>query len=227
MTVLPYVYRLTHKITGQFYIGYREANQLPASQDLPLYQSSSKVIHSLGFDNFEYEIIAELSTGQEAYDLENSIIKEHFDDPLCLNQHYVDDGKSRFRRTGPHTPETVNKMRGHRSEEFRQKMRDICQTEEYRSKMSEIKKNHEVSEETRESISKAISGKALSEEHKQSISKSRKGFKMSEEQKRKLVEAQRLRRLREKGTKLCRVYPSSLKSISTSNPSSFPRGRLR
>ena len=25
----PYVYKLTHKETGQFYIGYREANKLP------------------------------------------------------------------------------------------------------------------------------------------------------------------------------------------------------
>ena len=41
----PYVYKLTHKETGQFYIDYRENNTLTADEDIIIYQSSSKLIH--------------------------------------------------------------------------------------------------------------------------------------------------------------------------------------
>ncbi len=38
--VLPYVYRVENMVTGEFYIGYRSANKLPAKLDLPKYKTS-------------------------------------------------------------------------------------------------------------------------------------------------------------------------------------------
>ena len=48
--ILPYVYKLTHKETGQFYIGYRKANKVQSYCDIGIvYFSSSKEIEKLGF----------------------------------------------------------------------------------------------------------------------------------------------------------------------------------
>src|ERR1035437_9879323 len=57
--VSPYVYWLTHKETGQFYIGYREAHLVPSDQDLGFfYFTSSKQIKTLKFENFNHRIVA-------------------------------------------------------------------------------------------------------------------------------------------------------------------------
>ena len=53
MTIQPYVYMLTHRETGQFYIGYRSGNKVPARLDLGIYyKSSSNTVKRIGFDNF-------------------------------------------------------------------------------------------------------------------------------------------------------------------------------
>lgn len=45
---LPYVYKLTHKETNQFYIGYRSANRVKSEFDLGFkYFSSSKIIKKI------------------------------------------------------------------------------------------------------------------------------------------------------------------------------------
>lgn len=77
--VLPYVYLLTHKITGQFYIGVRYANKVPSSEDLGnSYFTSSKYVKELGFENFELTIIAEFFTKDFALEFEAQIIKENW-----------------------------------------------------------------------------------------------------------------------------------------------------
>lgn len=109
--VLPYVYQLTHKTTGQFYIGYREANSTPSHLDLPKYRTSSKVISEIGFDNFEWIIVAEFFSGNDAYDHEQWMIKESFDNPLILNGQYRANGKARFKAVcRPHSDETKAKI---------------------------------------------------------------------------------------------------------------------
>src|ERR1035437_6160332 len=108
--VSPYVYWLTHKITGQFYIGYREANLVPSDQDLPIYKTSSDKVDELGFENFDFQIVAEFFDGDSAYDFENRTIEVNIKNPLCLNKFFMKDGQKKFRRTGPHTEETKIKM---------------------------------------------------------------------------------------------------------------------
>jgi hypothetical protein len=86
--VLPYVYRLTHRTTGQFYIGFRCANKLPSSRDLgKIYFTSSKFVKS-NFLEFDLFIIAEFFDKDSAYEFEQKIIKENFDHPLILNKHW-------------------------------------------------------------------------------------------------------------------------------------------
>lgn len=105
--VLPYVYKVTHKTTEQFYIGYRESNKVPSHLDLPKYKTSSKNIFSL-FDEFSYTIIAEFFNGSDAYDYEQKLIYDNWNDPLILNKNCRHNGKQ-F-RLSHHTEETKNKI---------------------------------------------------------------------------------------------------------------------
>ena len=105
--VLSYVYKLTHKTTKQFYIGYREANKVPSHLDLPKYKTSSKNIFSI-FDDFLYIIIAEFFNGSDAYDYEQKLIYDNWNDPLILNENCFYE-KKRF-RLSHHTEETKNKI---------------------------------------------------------------------------------------------------------------------
>lgn len=83
--ILPYVYKCTHKITSHFYIGYREANKIPAIQDLPLYRTSSKIVNP-HFDDYTFTILLECENPQEAYLYEQQLIRENWKNPLILNQ---------------------------------------------------------------------------------------------------------------------------------------------
>lgn len=186
---LPYVYKLVHKETGQFYIGYREANKLPAIEDLPIYKTSSVKVKMIGFQNFDWEIVAEfdnpdrIQAGIEAYDFEQQLIHESLDDPLILNQHCQVDGKDRFKTTGPLDEEVKAKMRkpkGKRnkptapmSEEHKAKIAEahigVKQSEESIAKMLETRKKNgtnagrkagtKMSEETKEKMRQSKIGK--------------------------------------------------------------------
>lgn len=85
---LPYVYRCTHKVTGEFYIGCRWANKVPSTSDLGIsYHTSANYIKSK-FNEFEYIVLAEFFTREDAYRHEQSLIFESWNDPLRLNRKY-------------------------------------------------------------------------------------------------------------------------------------------
>lgn len=87
---LPYVYVCTHKTTGQFYIGYRELNvsmNRPSSIDLPRYKTSSKFVKP-HFDQFEWKVIAEFFEPADAFEFEQRLIFENWDNPLLINEQY-------------------------------------------------------------------------------------------------------------------------------------------
>lgn len=104
----PYVYKLTHKITKQFYIGFRCANKLPPEQDIFIYQSSSKYVKEIGFENFDSEIVAVFLDKESAYDFEQRTIHENMSNPLILNKSVFIEGK-RFVNHG-HSDKTKHKM---------------------------------------------------------------------------------------------------------------------
>jgi len=97
MKVYPYVYMVVNKFTNEFYIGYREGNKLPASQDILLYKTSSKKVRP-NFHNFTPFIIAEFFTAtarDDAYWFEQELIENHIKDPLCLNEYFINKSQGR------------------------------------------------------------------------------------------------------------------------------------
>lgn len=143
--IYPYVYKCTHKKTGEYYIGARYGKiKLPAEQDLPLYKTSSKVVKPR-FDEFDWFIIAEFFSGEDAYWFEQDIIKENWKHPLLLNKRYHDSQRGLAFK--------APKM-----------------TEERKIKIGLSNSGKPRSPEWRAIISKYHKGKSLTEEHKKKIS---------------------------------------------------------
>jgi hypothetical protein len=128
---LPYVYRLDYPVTGEFYIGYREANKRPSHLDLPEYRTSAPKVTNT-FDLFEWKILAEFYDGDDAYDHEQLLIYENWDNPLLLNGNCHYGSIKRF------------KFYNH--------------TEEHKIKIGNIHRNKINSEETKKRISDSCSG---------------------------------------------------------------------
>lgn len=165
--ILPYVYKLTHKETNQFYIGYRAINKVRSEFDLGFkYFSSSKKVKELGFENFDIEIMVEFFDAKDAYDFEQELIKENFKDPLCLNRNYNVNGTSVVNNTG---------------KKF---------TKEHKDKLSSRKLGRKLSTEHKRKISISNkgknSGKIRTQEHKDKLSKSLSNRVHSEETKNKI-----------------------------------------
>jgi len=95
--VRPYVYIGIDPMTGQFYIGYREANLIPSHLDLFEYKTSSEIIKPI-FDRMNWSILAEFFNGDYAFDFEQRLIFENWGDPLLLNKNVrLPNGKKRFK----------------------------------------------------------------------------------------------------------------------------------
>jgi hypothetical protein len=96
----PYVYKISHKTTNQFYIGFRSANKAPAHLDLGIkYFTSSKHVSMLGFENFNIDWIEVFNEADIAYKFEQLMIHESFKDLLCLNKSCY-FGKPHFNSVG-------------------------------------------------------------------------------------------------------------------------------
>jgi hypothetical protein len=163
--VMPYVYRLDNPTTGEFYIGYRSANKVPSTQDLPNYKTSKSEVRSR-FDEFNWIIIAEFFSGADAYDFEQATIHENWKLSGCLNQSCYHE-TPRFR---------LDKH----SEETKQKMRKPKQpfTAEHRNNMSLTRQGRKLAPRTeshRASISRVHTGMMHSESTKRKISNSKTG----------------------------------------------------
>lgn len=107
---LPYVYRCTHKTSGEFYIGVRWANTVPSTDDIGVFYFSSSKRVKPRFHEFVAEIIAEFFNKEDAFWFEQQLITESWHDPACLNRQYkTTKGDIRFKCTG-HTNETRLKI---------------------------------------------------------------------------------------------------------------------
>jgi hypothetical protein len=72
----PYVYKCIEKDTGRFYIGYRYANKVPATEDFGVHYFTSNDYVKKNFDKFNHEIIAEFSDRKSAFAYETKLINE-------------------------------------------------------------------------------------------------------------------------------------------------------
>lgn len=155
----PYVYKLTDKHTGHFYIGVRYANKVSPEKDLGVkYFTSSLTVKQRGFDNFASEIIAVFDNKMQAVEHEARLIDENWNDPLLLNKH---NKGVKFRNDTPR-PEWLK---------------------EHLSIINKGKKTGPMSQEHKEKISAANKGKTiangrkpLDEKTKQKMSLSKKGL---------------------------------------------------
>jgi hypothetical protein len=82
----PYVYRCEHRITSQFYFGYRYANTAQAVMDLGIHYFTSSSTVSNDFSNYNYEILSEYNSQLQAFEVEQRLIFESINNPLCLNK---------------------------------------------------------------------------------------------------------------------------------------------
>ena len=107
--VRAYVYICIHKVTGQIYAGYREKNirlNLPSHLDFPLYRTSCPKV-SESFDEYDWYIVAEFISGDDAFDFEQQLIFENWDNPLLLNEQYrLSNGKKRFKSNLKNKPKS-------------------------------------------------------------------------------------------------------------------------
>lgn len=152
--ILPYVYVCTHKVTGEFYIGYREANKTPSYIDLPSYKTSSKKVHT-DFENYNWVIVAEFFDGESAYDFEQMLIHENWEDPNLINEncHY---GKSRFKTN----------------------LKGVSKSDLHIEKLKMSRRARaKPTEETKRKISLGNTGKVVPVESRQRISKAKVGEK--------------------------------------------------
>lgn len=155
-----YVYRVTNKLTGEFYHGYRYHNQtlgiIPENDIWVKYFTSStrikKEIKRYGKDAFMVEITYRNIDSLECWKQEQILIRHDWGNPLLLNGKYHDPDSNVevFRR--------VNLL-----------------TEETRLKMSNAGKGRPKSEDHKKKIAKANTGKKGSTQKSAKISLARKG----------------------------------------------------
>jgi hypothetical protein len=151
--VLPYVYMGIHRETGQFYIGSRTSKRikLPPEQDILKYRTSSKIVKPI-FDQFDWFIIAMFFDKDFATDFEQELIKENWENPLIMNQHYQYGGGNMYAHNLVRTGANNSFYGKTHSEESKRKMSE--------SRMGKLNPNF---------------GKSHSDETKQKMRESKKG----------------------------------------------------
>ena len=93
-----YVYKVTNRITNQFYYGSRTENvrkkRLPEEDLWKHYFTSSKkvkdLINEYGIDSFDVEILSKHDSYEDCFWEEQRLIKESKDHPNRLNKAWVD-----------------------------------------------------------------------------------------------------------------------------------------
>jgi hypothetical protein len=93
-----YVYKVTNRITNQFYYGSRtenvRKNRLPEEDLWKHYFTSSKKVKDLideyGIDSFDVEILSKHDSYEDCFWEEQRLIKESKDHPNRLNKAWVD-----------------------------------------------------------------------------------------------------------------------------------------
>lgn len=147
-----YIYKVTDKVTGQFYIGSQcrslqiGVNYFTSSSD-KIFKSKFKTNPS----QFNIKIIGVFADPYSCVLQENIFIKDNIKNPLCINRSYIIGNKIQFNKSG--IPNSI----------------------EAKKRISEAHKGILFSNKHKENISKAKKGTICSEETKKKISKSNKG----------------------------------------------------
>ena len=198
-----YVYKVTNKITNQFYYGSRTENvrkkRLPEEDLWKHYFTSSKkvkyLIEEYGIDSFDVEIVSRHDSYEECFWEEQRLIKESKDNPNRLNKAWVDPNTGKKVLTTWNETEEEKKLRiekmslnkkgrfnsnGHyglrHTEETKQRMRE-----------SQAKLAYKHSEETKQKMR----GKTRSEDHAKKLRESLRGKPWSAARRQSFLNKQR------------------------------------
>lgn len=171
----PYVYRVTNKITGQFYIGKKTT---PGEIGVDYFTSSSDKDFKAGFksnpENYLCEKLFESNDLKEISIIENQLIKESFDLPENLNKQYFDNdehiwkyGQSYGPRPGDVKAKISEKLKGHKpfnvEKQIETRKKNIAKMseEERKEKFGHGKGGHfgPHTEETKQKLKEANKGK--------------------------------------------------------------------
>ena len=154
MNKKSYVYKITCKITGEFYFG----SSFNAKRD-SYWGKGRKIkeqIAQYGKENFIKEILGEFDDRVEAHKVENEYIDKFRNDDKCLNQMLN-------RRFGSFSEETCAKLsadkRGEKAPWYGKHL-----SEEVKAKMSAARRGKHHTEETRAKISAGNRGKIVSDD---------------------------------------------------------------
>ena len=163
-----YVYKITCKITGEYYFGssFNAKSDRYWGTGIRIKERISKY----GKDNFVKEILGEFDDRVEAHRVENEYIEKFRNDEKCLN-------KQLDHKFGTYSDDTRAKLSAARLGE----KNPMCR-EETRSKVGASHRGMHHTEETKQKIRESIrgrtpwnKGKKLNEETKQKIRESLRG----------------------------------------------------
>lgn len=210
----PYIYKVTDKVTGEFYIGSQCRGKVIGKN---YFTSSKNKIFKNKFKSnpaqFEIKIIGTFTDPESCVLQENIFIKFYIKNPLCLNKNYVIGKEHQFCMSGctgeknpfygkQHSKETKYKIS--EANKGRLSARKGCHlSDETRKKLSELKKGNtpwnkgkHFSADIRKKISESNKGhisfnkgKHLSDEIKMKLSISHIGVSPSDETRKKLSES--------------------------------------
>ncbi|PTR04958.1 NUMOD3 motif-containing protein [Nitrosomonas nitrosa] len=210
MKTTYYVYAISHKVTGKWYIGSRIANgchpeELFRTREKYIegkskgyrkgYFTSSKYVKRLikldgGIKNFKVESVKIFDTKEKVL-LCEALLHRLFDlknDNEYLNQINAGEKFNHVGRT--HSEETRKKMRDSHKGKFVGENHPLYgkkHSDETRRKISESQKGKKLSDETRRKISESHKGKQLSDETRRKMSLAKKN--MSDETRKKMSES--------------------------------------
>ena len=152
--ISPYVYKGVHRTSKKFYFGVRYRNEtlkLVPYDDLGIkYFTSSKFVKS-NFHEFEWEILAQFCDKKDALAFEDTLIKEHWGNPLLINRNR---GGKDFHRPDDYkvTPISKSKVVKNRSQTVKKNWEDPS----FRNKMIESRNKTHTTEEFKRSHSIAM-----------------------------------------------------------------------
>ena len=161
-----YVYKITCKITGEFYFG----SSFKAKRD-SYWGTGRKIkeqIAKYGKDNFIKEILGEFNDRVDAHKKENQYIEKFRNDDKCLNQMLN-------RHFGTYSYETCAKNSAANRGE-KNPMYGKHRTDETRAKLSAANRGKHRTGETRAKIGAAHRGKKLSDETRAKLSDAHLGI---------------------------------------------------